>query len=170
MLSAKPHRSILSCAFAVTLACFGAACSSDDVTAPPPPVEGSFTVDASRSWNYVSLGDSALVSPTPAAGQSAAWDIAFFATNVTLNGGQAGPGGVTGFCICQNATATNDQVLAMTPESEEADFEAVTAVPAGATLTADALTPAITGGFSGTGASAAAEPSKPLLVRPSDSL
>ena len=169
MLDAQTRRSVLSC-FLAALTCLGAACSSDDVTAPPPPAEGSFTVDASRNWTYVSLADSTLVSPTPSANQSAAWDIAFFATNVTLNGGQAGPAGVTGFCVCQNTTATNDQILAMTAESEEADFDAVTAVPAGATFVADVLTPAIAGWFTGTGASATAEPSKTFLVRLSDSL
>src|SRR5688500_9284978 len=99
MLASRLPRSVLSGAFVASLACLGAACSSDDVTAPPPPAEGSFTVDASRNWTYVSLADSTLIAPTPAANQSAAWDIAFFATNVTLNGGQAGPGGVTGFCV-----------------------------------------------------------------------
>ena len=163
-------RLVLRAALAAVLVTLGAACSSDDVTAPPVPAEGSFTVNASQSWIYVSLADSALVSPTPAANQSAAWDIAFFATNVTLNGGQAGPGGVTGFCICQNAAATNDQILAMTPESEQADFDAVTAVPVGATFTGDVLTPAITGWFTGTGASATADASRTFLVRLSDSL
>ena len=169
MSDSHSSRLALRSALAVLIA-LGTACTSDDVTAPPVPAEGSFTVDASQNWVYVSLDDSALVSPTPAASQSAAWDIAFFASNVTLNGGQAGPGGVTGFCICQNAAATNEQVLAMTAESEQADFDAVTAVPAGASFTFDALTPAVSGWFTGTGASATADPSKTFLVRLSDSL
>lgn len=145
------------------------ACSSDDVTAPPRPAEGAFTVDASTGWVYVSLRDSAVVTPTPSAGESAAWDVAFYATNVTLNGGAAGPGGVTGACVCQNAGATNAEVLAMTPESQRAAFDAVTAVPAGATFIADVLAPAITGWFTGTGTSAAADPGKVFLVRLADS-
>ena len=146
------------------------ACTSDDVTAPPPPPQGSFTLDATQRWSYVSLADSAVVSPTPSANQSGAWDIAFFATNVTLNGGQAGPGDVTGLCICQNAGASNDQILAMTPESEQADFDAVTSVPAGATFVSDVLTPAISAWFTGTGASATADPARVFLVRLADSL
>jgi hypothetical protein len=44
-----------------------------------------------------------------------------------LNGGSAGIGGVTGYCLCQNAGATDAEILAMTPELELSDFEAVTA-------------------------------------------
>ena len=152
------------------MAALGWGCSSDDVTAPPAPVEGAFTVNASRQWTYVNLADSALASPAPSATQSSAWDIAFLGTNVTLNGGAAGPGGVSGFCVCQNAAATDDQVLAMTAESERADFDAVTNVPAGATFGDDVLTPAIGGWYTGTGASAIADPEKTFLVRLSDSL
>ena len=156
----------LTLALGATLA---AGCNSTDVTAPPRPAEGAFTVDASTRWVYVSLRDSAVVTPTPSAGESAAWDVAFYATNVTLNGGAAGPGGVTGACICQNAAATNAEVLAMTPESQRAAFDAVTAVPAGATFIADALAPAITGWFTGTGTAATADPAKAFLVRLADS-
>jgi hypothetical protein len=155
-------------AAAVALA-FGA-CSSDDVTAPPPPAEGSFTVNASQGWVYVSIADSAVVTPTPSAGESSAWDLAFFATGVTLNGGEAGPGGVTGFCVCQNEQATNAEVLAMTPESERGDFDAVTAVPGNATFVADVLTPAISGWFTGSATAAVADPGKSFLVRLSDSV
>jgi hypothetical protein len=126
------------------------ACNSDDVTAPPQPAAGEFTVDASQGWVYVSLVDSAVVTPTPTPSESAAWDIAFFATNVMLNGGEAGPGNVTGFCVCQNTSASDDQVLAMTPESELADYEGVTAVPGTATFLAEVLTPAVAGWFTGT--------------------
>ncbi|MDF1503745.1 HmuY family protein [Roseisolibacter sp. H3M3-2] len=148
-----------------------AGCASDDVTAPLPPAAGVFTVDAATRWVYVSLGDSAVVTPTPSAGESAAWDVAFNATNVTLNGGAAGPGGVTGYCVCQNAAAnpSNAQWLALTAEGERADFDAITAVPAGAAFTADALTPAVTGWYLGSGASAAASPDSAYLVRLSDS-
>ena len=143
---------------------------ADDVTAPPAAVEGTFTVDARTSWVYVSLADSAIVTPAPSANESAAWDIAFNGTNVTLNGGAAGPGGVTGACICQNASATNDAVLAMTAEGEKADFDAVTSVPAGIAFSSDVLTPAISGWFSGSGSAAVAAPAKTFLVRTSDSL
>lgn len=143
-------------------------CVTDDVVAPQLATSGTFTVDASASWQYVSLADSALVTPSPAAAADVAWDIAFNATNVTLNGGDAGPGGIEAACICQNATATNDEVLAMTPQGELADFEAVTAVPTGLTWHADRLSPAISGWHSGEGASAAADPTKSWLVRLAD--
>ena len=152
-------------AAATVLTAFVAAC--DDVTDPPALVEGEFTVDASTSWQYVSLADSAIVTPASPR-QSSAWDIAFFSTNVTLNGGEAGPGGVTGACVCQNAGATNAQYLAMTPESELADFQAVASVPGGTTFTSDALTPAFSGWTTGSGTAAVADPSRVFLVRLSD--
>ena len=139
----------------------------DSVTDPPPLVEGEFTVDAATSWQYVSLSDSSLVVPGSPR-EFAGWDIAFFSTNVTLNGGAAGPGGVSAYCVCQNAGATSQQILAMTAESELADFDAVTSVPAGATFTTDVLTPAMSGWYSGTGATATANASKVFLVRLSD--
>jgi hypothetical protein len=169
MLRRSSGRRLLAFLPAAAAALIG--CSSDDVINPRPPAEGAFTVDARSNWVFVSLADSAVVTPTTSATESAAWDIAFFATNVTLNGGAAGPGGVTGYCICQN-TATNPtaaQWLAMTPESEKGDFDAVTSVPAGATFIADALTPAVTGWFSGTGAAAVARPDSFYFVRLSDS-
>lgn len=145
-----------------------AACNTDSVTQPLPPAAGTFSVDAATEWVYVSLADSAIVRPS-SPGESPSWDIAFFATNATLNGGEAGPGGVEAACVCQNATATGDEVLAMTPESELADFEAVTSVPAGLTWTSDALSPAITGWYSGSGTAAVANPSRTFLVRLADS-
>ena len=158
---ARPRRALpLALAFSLL-----AACSSDDVIAPPPPVEGTVTVDAATDWVYFDLESEALVTPTPSAGESEAWDIAFNVTNVMLNGGEAGPGGVVGYCVCQNAGATDEQVLAMTAESELADFGAVTAVPAGATWAEDVLTPAFTGWYTGTGAAAVADPSRSFLVR-----
>ncbi|HEX2717128.1 MAG TPA: HmuY family protein [Gemmatimonadaceae bacterium] len=148
-----------------------AACNSDDTTAPKKPAAGTFTVDATTKFAYVSLADSAVVSPTPRAGESTAWDIALFSTNVTLNGGQAGPGGVVGYCICQNSSQnpSNAQWLAMTPESEKADFDAVTSVPAGASFVSDVLTPAIRGWLTGSGAAAVASPDSVYFVRLSDS-
>lgn len=164
MLSSRPLAPIAA------LAILTAACATDDVIGITPAAsEGSITVDASTSWKYISLADSALVTPTPSARESGAWDIAFFGTNVTLNSGEAGPGGITATCICQNAAATGADVLAMTPESEQSDFDAVTAVPAGLTWQSDVLSPAITGWFTGSGVSAAADTTKNWLVRLADS-
>ncbi len=161
----RGHTAVLACAAALLVAC-----ASDDVVAPPPPVEGTVTLDASTGYAYFSFADGEEVTPAPSASASTEWDIAFSATTVTLNGGAAGPGGVTGFCICQNESATDAQVLAMTPDSEKGDFDAVTSVPAGATFITDVLTPAITGWFTGTGAAAQADPSKTFLVRLADSV
>src|SRR5688500_11334568 len=159
-----------SAGLVVGLAALVSACASDDVVAPPDPVEGTVTVDASQGYVYFSFAEGDVVTPVPGASSSAAWDIAFFATTVTLNGGAAGPGNVTGFCVCQNAGATDAEVLAMTPESEQAEFDAVTSVPAGATFVTDALTPAIAGWFTGNGAAAQANPAKSFLVRLADSI
>ncbi len=156
--------------FAAAAVAVLSACATDDVVAPPQlETEGSLTVVATSSWQFVSLADSSQVTPTPSANASASWDIAFFGTNVTLNGGDAGPGGVTAACLCQNAEATNEQVLAMTAESEFAEFDTVSAVPAGLTFTGDALTPAIVGWFSGAGAGATADTAKTWLLRLNDS-
>ena len=151
----------------VVLALTSLSCS-DVVTDPPLRAEGTFTVNASTGWVYVSLADSATVVPTPSARESDAWDIAFFSTNVTLNGGQAGPGEVVGACLCQNAGATDAQILAMTEDSEEAEFTAVTTVPAAATFVAEQLTAAISGWYAGAGASATANADNVFLVRLAD--
>ncbi len=154
-----------------TAALLSAACATDSSTGPiDTATDGTFTVNATTGWQYFSLQNAALVTPTPSAAESSAWDIAFFATNVTVNGGAAGPGGVSAACICQNAAATGDQILAMTPASELADFDAVTAAPAGITWQTDVLTPAIDGWLTGTGTAATVDPAKTWLVRLSDSL
>jgi hypothetical protein len=167
---ARGRQPLLVLAAAASVA-FLAACSTDDTVAPRTPASGTFTVDARTGFVYVSLADSATVSPTPSASESAAWDLALFATNATLNGGQAGPGGVTGYCVCQN-TATNPtsaQWLAMTPASEAVDFDTLSRVPAGAMFTSDVLTPAFTGWYQGTGAGATARPDSVYFIRFSDS-
>lgn len=145
------------------------ACATDVVAPERRADAGVVTVIATSAWQFVSLADSSFVAPSPAANLSAEWDIAFFGTNVTLNGGAAGPGGVTAACLCQNAAASNDEVLAMTAQSELADFESVTAVPAGLEFVSDALTPAMNGWMTGTGTEAVAQSNATWLVRLSDS-
>lgn len=145
------------------------ACADDVVSPAALRSEGTMTVVATNNFQFVSLRDSAVITPSPSPTASSAWDIAFFSTNVTLNGGEAGPGGVTAACLCQNATATNAQVLAMTPENQFMAFDTVRAVPAGLTFSSDRLTPAISGWFTGTGASAVADANRTWLVRLSDS-
>jgi hypothetical protein len=144
-----------------------AACGRDEITAPTALAEGTVTVDAT-SWAYLSLAEGRAVTPADPP-TSTEWDVAFSATSVMLNGGQAGPGGVVGHCVCQNAATspTTEQLLAMTAESELADFTAVTAagLPPASAYASDALTPAITGWHTGAGASAAAAGDRAWLVR-----
>jgi hypothetical protein len=160
-----PYRQI---APLVAVAVLAGGCTSDDVTGPPAAEAGAMTVDASSGWIFVSLADSAVVAPSPSAGTSSAWDIAFNATSVMLNGGAAGPGGVTGACVCQNAGASSAEILAMTPSTELSDFESLTAPPAGASFVTDTFVPAITGWYSGAGATASADPAEVFLVRLAD--
>lgn len=100
-------------------------CARDEITAPEAPVVGQFTVDASTAWTYVDLSSGDTVAEADPA-TSTTWDIAFNATSVHLNGGNDGPAGVTGFCVCQNSAATNNQILAMTPDNQESAFTNVT--------------------------------------------
>ncbi|MBB4635564.1 HmuY family protein [Longimicrobium terrae] len=120
---------------AATLVLMGA-CSDNGPTEPAVDPGASMTVDASHAtnWALVDLGTPAAVVTAADPATSTAWDLAFKATGLMLNGGTAGPGGMTGYCICQNAGATNDQIRAMTPAGEAADFDAVTAaqIPAAA--------------------------------------
>lgn len=150
--AAKARQVVLAAA----LAALGVACS-DEITLPEDPVAGTFAIDASTGYGFLNLAEGEIVEIEDPA-TSTAWDLALFATTVTLNGGEAGPAGVVAHCICQNAGATNEQVLAMTPESELADFEAIDAgdIPsASSAWSADVLTPAIREWAVGTGATAA---------------
>lgn len=145
------------------------ACGRDEaVIAPFTPVEGAMTVNASAGWSYVSLDDEAVVNPAAPA-TSTQWDIAFNASNVMLNGGQAGPGGVTGYCLCQNSAANPDAatVLAYTPASELADFTAVTAAlaPSASSFVSDDLSAAFEGWYAGSGATATPAADRVWLVR-----
>ncbi|HZI28286.1 MAG TPA: hypothetical protein VFD64_09005, partial [Gemmatimonadaceae bacterium] len=146
-------RHVALAAFAIVAAC------SDSTTEPPaPPVTSELTVDASATPAYVKLGDPATVITVADPSTSSEWDLAFFATGVTVNGGAAGPGGVTAACLCANANATVAELQAMTPANQLAAFEAVTSatIPASTSFVADVLNPAISGWFAGTGASATA--------------
>ncbi len=145
-----------------------AACGRDEGVAPLEPVEGTIEVDASAGWAYLSLADKAVVNPANPA-SSNQWDIAFNGTNVMLNGGQAGPGGVTGYCLCQNSATNPDKatILAYTAASELADFSAVTSstVPPSSSFLADELQPSITEWHTGSGAAATAASDNAWLVR-----
>lgn len=129
---------LLAGSLLLTLAAASGACANSEITGPIPGVSGMTTLNAAQSRQYFSLEQgSAVVVESPAS--SRAWDLSFLATSVTLNGGEAGPAGVGGYCVCQNASAGSPQILGMTPDSELADYEAVTLsdVPASSEFTAE---------------------------------
>jgi hypothetical protein len=164
-LSPRPRfvrRAVAAAALAIVPAC------SDSTTEPPaPPVTSELTVDASAAPAYVKLGDPASSVSVADPSSSTEWDLAFFATGVTVNGGAAGRGGVTAHCLCANASATVAELQAMTPANQLAAFEAITStnVPASTAFIADELNPAIHGWFTGTAASAAAVPTRSWIIR-----
>jgi hypothetical protein len=138
-------------AFAVLLV----ACSDSSSEPPPPPETQTITVDASQGYAYVRLGDPATVVSVSDPRTSSAWDLAFFATSVSVNGGAAGPGEVSAFCVCTNQGATTAQLQAMTADNQLGGFDAVSAssAPAASEFVVDALSPAISGWFTGTAGS-----------------
>ena len=145
------------------------ACAETD---PIEPAEqpATLTVDARISWALVALGETATQVAVADPSASTAWDVGFNATRVMLNGGVAGPGGVEGYCLCQNADATDADVQAMTPAGERVDFEAVTLahVPVDDDAwVSDALDAAISGWYvyDVTTHQVSADPSKTWLVR-----
>lgn len=148
----------LSRSVSVLALAFMAACSSDMSTGPAVPVLGQITVDASAAFTYLHLADTAQVVTMANPEATGAWDMAFFATTVTLDGGQAGPGGDEGYCLCGNAAATTAQLQAMTPDNQLAAFTAVTSadIPAAGQFRADSLAPAIGGWYTGTAGPSAA--------------
>lgn len=145
-----------------------AACGSDSATAPAkPPTTQTLTVDAAASFAYVALGDPATVLNVADPTTSAAWDLGVFATTVKLNGGAAGPGSVSGYCVCQNAQATNAQLQAMNGDNQLAAFDAVAAaqIPADAQFKPDLLSPVIAGWYAGTAPNVAPTPSLAWIIR-----
>jgi hypothetical protein len=166
----RPRRALCTVAVPLLVALAATACSSDELSNPPEPTEGTLTVDASTGWAFASIVEENVVSvsdPTT----SDAWDIGFNATSVMLNGGAAGPGGVVGSCLCQNAGASDAEIIAMTADGELSDYEAVTAADIPQDPHAyqpDALQTAINGWYSGTGSSAVAVSDAAWLLRLQD--
>ena len=102
---------------ALALLAILAACEGD-ITAPEQEaIVGQLTIPSSDSA-FIALGDSATV-----ASGSTAWDVGFWTTAVFLRS-TATP--AMALCLCQNAQATNEQIVAMTADSEKADFDGVT--------------------------------------------
>lgn len=144
-----------------------AACGTDDPVAPIIPTTASITVDASQGYAYVKLAETPTQVTVSDPVASSAWDLGFFATTVTANGGTAGPGGVSIYCLCANENATTTQLQGFTAANQLAAFEAVTSaqIPAESQFVGDSLAPAISGWFNGVGAAATANPNRTWIVR-----
>lgn len=106
-----------------------AACGSDDPTGPSTnnPAERVIDVQA-RTFVRLTAQGIETVSIADAA-TSSQWDMAIERTAVTLNGGSAGPGGVTGACLCRNQSLTLAQLLELgrAPAAERQRFDRITA-------------------------------------------
>jgi HmuY protein len=164
----RPRRALRTALPAVALLA-AVACSSDEINAPPGGTEGTITVDASTGWAFASLAEEGVVAvSTPET--STEWDIGLNATRAMLNGGAAGPGSVVGYCVCQNAGASDAEIVNMTAEGELADFEAVdaSAIPDETSFEEERLQTAIAGWYGGEGAAAVAEDGIAWLVRLQD--
>jgi hypothetical protein len=95
-----------------------AACDDDGTGPEEQSVVGQLTVSTNDSA-FVALGDSATL-----ASASTPWDIKFWTTGVFL---RTSGTPVVALCLCQNAASTNEQIVAMTADSEKGDFDLVTA-------------------------------------------
>jgi hypothetical protein len=170
MTSRFPRPLLVRASVVFAVSTFSVACSDSTTEPPPPPETSEITVDASVAPAFVRLGDPASTIAVANPSSSTEWDLSFFATGVTVNGGAAGPGGVTAYCLCENADATASELQAMTPANQLAAFEAVTAadIPAASSFSADDLNPAVSGWVSGTGATATAAPGKSWIIRRSN--
>lgn len=130
-----------------------AACADDAGTAPDDHDDGfaEIVLDAEAGWAFLDLGAPASEVTVADPRSSSAWDMAFLATSVMVNGGDAGPAGVEATCLCWNATLGDAAVMALTAASGAADFEAVTAADVPADPEAwvvDELVPAVDGWYS----------------------
>jgi hypothetical protein len=151
-----------------SLLLLAAAACSDPIAPRGPTPTGQITIDANSNWAYVRFEDDTVVvaegitSPTT----STAWHMAFFGTNVMLNGGAAGPGNVSAYCVCANEAATDAQIKEMTAASELADFESITRadIPAATMFQADELLPVIANWYSGAGAAATVRPDSSWVI------
>ena len=107
---------------------FGA-CESE-VAAPDDDTfeEGVILVDASShtAFSHLSLVGAGQLLTLADPGTSTEWHMAFRRFGIRLNGGVAGPGSVAAVSLATNASASADQVTALTPQDGEAAFAAVT--------------------------------------------
>lgn len=129
---------------------------------------GTTTGDPNEKTECIDLGTGTRTMFTAAeARASSAWHLCFRRQDISVNGGEGGPRGVTAidFDAEKTATETADVVSARTPESEQAAFDAVNAASFdGKTLRADGVVSAFTGLWTKNGANPAAPGSSAWLV------
>jgi hypothetical protein len=132
-----------------------AACGDDDsgTTAPTPsPEEREIVVDASTGFAYLAMsGDSLVPVAVTDPSASALWDIGFSGLTTVVNGGNAGPGGASAFCLCPAVNPTLAEVAAFDAATGLARFDAVSAadIPAASAFRTDTLVPAIQAWYDG---------------------
>ncbi len=104
----------------------GSACNGDGSGPGPANPAGIVEIDASSTtlYAYFDLASGRAVT-VASPSTSTAWDLALRRYEVRVNGGVAGPGGVSGYNMANNAGATTQQVLAFTPDNQKAAFDAV---------------------------------------------
>ncbi|MCU0621463.1 MAG: HmuY family protein [Gemmatimonadales bacterium] len=143
------HLSVRAAALALCATALLAACEGEDDTVEPLP-EGSFVLNASSqtAYTYFNLETQdtvAVASP----GTSTDWDLAFRRFEVRLNGGVAGPKGVSGYNLQNNAGLTTAQFLALTPSNTTAAFDAIDEgdIPASGSFRTESLAEDFTGWF-----------------------
>jgi len=126
---------------------FVAACN--DETTAPPVQSGELEINASSNtdFTYFSFGSDGVVTVADPA-TSTGWDLAFRRYSIRLNGGVAGPKGVTAFNLENNAGATDAEILAFTAAGELPAFDAIDAsdIPASG-FTSETLAPDLTSWF-----------------------
>lgn len=77
--------------------------------------------------------------------ESLEWHIAVKRSVICVNGGPAGPGGITGACIAPPFSVTRGEFLKLTDEDLLKKFEAVEKIPEDARLVPEGIEPAIFG-------------------------
>lgn len=120
-------------------------CESDTTAPPEVFEEGRIAIDASSSvgFTYLSLADPGGVVVPPDPATSTDWHMGFRRFLVRLNGGVAGPGSVSAVNLGNNASASAEEIVALTEQDGKAAFEAVTEadIPAAGSFVEDGLAP-----------------------------
>ena len=118
------------------------ACNGDSSGPGTTVPKGELEVDATSTSTFATVDlTSGTVVTVADPSTSNAWNLGFRRYEIRVNGGVAGPGGVSGYNLANNAGATSEQVLAMTPDNQKAAFDAVglTDIPDAGSFVTEAL-------------------------------